>query len=100
MDYFNQVQTLEPNQQALFYNQFNQSQKNFAVAFLLCFFLGGFGIHKFYLDQASKGVLYLVFCWTFIPSLLALINLFTMSSEVKKMNNALANKIIANLKLA
>ena len=39
---------------------------------LLALFLGGLGIHKFYSGNFVKGVLYFVFSWTFIPSLLAL----------------------------
>jgi len=35
--------------------------------------LGGLGAHKFYLGQAGWGVLYLLFCWTFIPSFIAFI---------------------------
>lgn len=31
-------------------------------------FLGGIGIHRFYVGQTGKGLLYLVFCWTFIPA--------------------------------
>lgn len=41
------------------------------VAALLAFFLGGIGIHKFYLGQGGMGVLYLLFFWTFIPSIIA-----------------------------
>lgn len=40
---------------------------------LLAFFLGGIGIHKFYAGKTSSGILYLIFCWTFIPSFIALI---------------------------
>ena len=47
--------------------------KNRIVAALLAFFLGGFGAHKFYLGQIGWGVAYLLFCWTFIPSIVALI---------------------------
>jgi TM2 domain-containing membrane protein YozV len=39
------------------------------VAALLAIFLGGFGIHKFYLGKIGQGILYLLFCWTFIPAL-------------------------------
>lgn len=45
--------------------------KNRTVAILLALFLGGFGAHKFYLNQPGWGVLYLVFCWTFIPSIIS-----------------------------
>ena len=48
-------------------------RKERVVAALLAFFLGGFGGHKFYLGQIGMGVLYLVFCWTFIPAFVALI---------------------------
>lgn len=47
------------------------------VIYLICaFFLGGLGVHKFYSGKTVQGVLYLVFCWTFIPSFLALIDFF------------------------
>lgn len=41
------------------------------VAAILALFLGGFGIHKFYLGQPIQGLIYLVFCWTFIPAIIA-----------------------------
>ena len=43
------------------------------IAILLAFFLGGFGIHKFYQNKVGLGVLYLLFCWTFVPSIVAFI---------------------------
>ncbi|MFK6999721.1 TM2 domain-containing protein [Flavobacterium oreochromis] len=48
--------------------------KSKITAILLTLFLGGIGIHKFYLGQSFKGLLYLFFCWTFIPSILAFID--------------------------
>ena len=47
--------------------------KNKIVAAILALILGGLGIHKFYLGQNGKGVLYLIFCWTYIPAILAFI---------------------------
>jgi len=44
--------------------------KNKVVAALLAIFLGGIGVHKFYLGSNGWGVIYLLFCWTFIPTLL------------------------------
>ncbi len=40
---------------------------------LLTFFLGAFGAHKFYLGKWVQGIFYLLFCWTGIPGLIALI---------------------------
>ena len=47
--------------------------KNKVAAFALAWILGGFGGHKFYLDRIGQGILYLVFCWTFIPAIIAFI---------------------------
>ena len=46
---------------------------NKAIYCVLAFFLGGLGIHKFYAGKIGSGILYLIFCWTFIPGLIALI---------------------------
>lgn len=42
---------------------------------LLAFFLGGIGIHKFYGGKTGTGILFLLFCWTGIPAVIALIDL-------------------------
>lgn len=46
--------------------------KSKVVAGVLALFLGGFGIHRFYLGQ-WWGLFYLLFFWTFIPAIIALI---------------------------
>ena len=43
------------------------------IAAVLAFFLGGFGIHKFYLGKTAQGFLYLLFFWTIIPGIIAFI---------------------------
>lgn len=40
---------------------------------ILAFFLGGIGIHKFYAGKTGMGIMYLLFCWTFIPGFIAFI---------------------------
>lgn len=47
--------------------------RNRLAAALFAIFLGGLGIHKFYLGRIGWGVIYLCLCWSFIPSLLGLI---------------------------
>lgn len=46
--------------------------KNKAVFVILALFLGGIGIHRFYLGNIGLGILYALFCWTFIPGIVAL----------------------------
>ncbi len=58
--------------------------KDKSIAVILAFFLGGLGIHQFYLGNNSRGILYLLFCWTLIPSIIGFIDgiiLLTMSYE-------------------
>jgi TM2 domain-containing membrane protein YozV len=49
------------------------SGKNRIAAALFAPLLGGIGIHKFYLGFVGQGILYLLFCWTFIPAIIGLI---------------------------
>jgi transposase-like protein len=42
-----------------------------AALLAITFFLGGVGGHKFYLRKYLQGAIYLLFCWTAIPSLVA-----------------------------
>ncbi len=59
--------------------------KSQTVAALLTAFLGGFGIHRFYLGKPVSGIFYLLFCWTGIPSLIAIFEVFiiTFMSQAK-----------------
>ena len=62
----------------------NPTGKNKLTAALLAFFLGWIGVHKFYLGQTNQGVIYILFCWTMVPGLIAFIEcilLLLMSEE-------------------
>ena len=48
-------------------------EKNRMLAVILAIFLGGLGAHKFYLGQMMWGIVYLLFCWTFIPAIVGLV---------------------------
>lgn len=52
--------------------------KDKIVCILLAFFLGGFGIHNFYLGETKKGIVRLLTCWIGIGGLLALIDFIKM----------------------
>ncbi|MCR8634759.1 MULTISPECIES: TM2 domain-containing protein [Paenibacillus] len=47
--------------------------KSKVTAGVLAILVGGLGIHKFYLGKTLLGIVYLLFCWTCIPSIIGLI---------------------------
>lgn len=49
---------------------------NRSVAIALAWLLGGIGIHKFYLRKPGDGIAALLFCWTFIPAIVAFVEGF------------------------
>lgn len=57
--------------------------KSRAVAILLALLFGGIGAHKFYLGSPGLGLLYLVFCWTFIPMLISFVEaiIYVLTSD-------------------
>lgn len=60
------------------------NKKSRTVALLLTFFLGGFGIHKFYLGKPGQGALYFLFCWTFIPVIISFFEFWIMVFSSKE----------------
>lgn len=64
----------EPVQKIVFRSSVaQQGGKNKLTAALLAIFLGGLGIHKFYLGKGFQGIIYLLLCWTFIPVIIGFI---------------------------
>lgn len=52
---------------------------------ILALFLGTFGAHRFYLKQYWRGILCILFSWTFIPTIISIIDviIFAIMSEKK-----------------
>ncbi len=47
--------------------------KDKTTAGVLALLLGGIGIHKFYLGRPGLGIVYILFCWTLIPGIIAFV---------------------------
>src|SRR6478672_2182039 len=85
------------NAQAVFYQQYEQARRDEVVGILLALFLGTFGIHHFYLRRTGLGILYIVFFWTGIPTVLGFIECFFMPGRVREFNAIQAAGIAAAL---
>jgi hypothetical protein len=85
------------NAQAVFYQQYEHVRRDEVVGILLALFLGGFGIHHFYLRRTGLGILYACFCWTPFPWVLGFIECFFMPGRVREFNAIQAAGIAAAL---
>lgn len=87
------ISQIPQDKQMIFWMQYNNIKKSPTTAVLWALFLGGLGAHKFYMGQTGLGILYLIFVWTYIPSFIAFIELFTLSGQVAKYNEQKAREI-------
>jgi TM2 domain-containing membrane protein YozV len=75
-----------------------------AILVLLTFFFGGIGAHKFYLGKYWQGALYLIFFWTLIPSVAALVEffiyIFTSSERLNEKYSAHGSAVLILVPIA
>lgn len=78
-----QQYTYQQSPQQYSYQPAYSSGKSKTVAGVLAILLGGLGIHKFYLRRPVMGIIYILFCWTYIPSIIGAIEgiVYLSSSE-------------------
>jgi len=91
------MKDLTTDEKLLFQSQYNNQKKDVGLSVILALFLGGLGVHKFYFGQIGLGIVYLLFCWTFIPTIIALIEAIIMRGTVRKYNSQLARSVKNNL---
>jgi TM2 domain-containing membrane protein YozV len=88
------------NPQAIFYQHYEAVRRDEVVVILLALFLGAFGVHHFYLRRTGLGILYCVFCWTGITTILGFFECFFMPGRVREFNAIQAAGIAAALGIA
>jgi TM2 domain-containing membrane protein YozV len=88
---------MNDQQRAWFYAEYLEARKDEVTGVLLAIFLGGIGIHHFYLRRDGLGVLYLLFSWTGIPMVVAWIEAFFMPGRVRQFNTAQAMYISSQI---
>ncbi|UJF33459.1 TM2 domain-containing protein [Paenibacillus hexagrammi] len=92
-----QKQSLTTEQLQLLASEMSKKQKSSGVAWLLWFFTGGIGGHRFYLGKTGTGVAMLLTLgglgfWT-------LIDLFLLSGMIRDTNDRIENEVISELRL-
>lgn len=99
MNYPDSIYTARMNdqQRAWFYAEYDRARRDEIAGVLFAFFLGGFGIHHFYLKQNGLGLVYLLLSWTGIPSILGVIECFFMPGRVRAYNAVEASMISTHI---
>ncbi|MCY4275082.1 MAG: TM2 domain-containing protein [Gammaproteobacteria bacterium] len=91
------TKSLSQEELARYTIEYNEQKKNATTGVLLALFLGGFGAHHFYMGNTGVGIVYLLFFWTFIPAVIALVECFLMSSRMKTYNDQISEKIVIQI---
>lgn len=87
--------------------QFEANKKSVGVAYLLWFFFGGFGAHRFYLGRSGSGAVILLltlgslllafvgigFVTAIIPAIWVFIDVFLIPGMARSYNSDLANRL-------
>ncbi len=98
IDEYLAMRDLNDEQKLIFTSEFREVKKDPNMAILITLFLGGLGGHKFYIGKIGQGVVYLLFFWTFIPSLIALFDLLFISDKVRSLNAIKAVELATRIK--
>jgi TM2 domain-containing membrane protein YozV len=92
------MQEMTEQQRMVFLAQYHAVRKDVVAGVLLAALLGHFGAHRFYMGETGLGVVYLLFCWTGIPTILGLIEAFLMPERVRRYNVQQAMMLAAQAK--
>ena len=90
------VNKLPPEKQKMFWVKYESQKKDPMTAALLCFFLGGFGVHRFYLGQTQLGIAYFIACFVLatLPIYTSFIEAFFAPGYTRKLNEQRAMELL------
>ncbi len=94
------MQGLSEQQRMIFMGQMSSQRKDPNTALLLSLLLGGVGAHRFYMGEVGLGAIYLIFAFTFVPALVALLECFVIRDRVTNYNNLKALDIAQQVRYA
>jgi TM2 domain-containing membrane protein YozV len=92
------MQDMTEQQRMVFLAQYHAVRKEVVVGVLLSALLGHFGAHRFYMGEIGLGFVYLLFCWTGIPTILGFVEAFLMPERVRQYNVQAAMTLAAQVK--
>lgn len=92
---------LDARELMLLESEVKSQGKNMAIAYVLWYFLGLLGGHRFYMGRNGSAIAQLVLTITLIGSIITfiwwIVDAFTLHNWVKKHNRQIENRVIDNL---
>ena len=86
---------LSEQKQLLVSGQYISLRKKKSTIYIWLFFLGGLGAHHYYMGNIISGIIYTLFCWTFIPLCLSILEFLFAWGYVDNHNEKLINELLA-----
>jgi TM2 domain-containing membrane protein YozV len=90
---------MTPQQQLYFRQEYDRQVRNPSTALILTVLFGGLGAHRFYLREWGWGIAYVLFFWTYIPSIISIIECPLIRSRTTKYNERCAQQILTKMNL-
>lgn len=91
---------LTPQQQSYFQQEYDKHSRSPNTALILTVLFGGLGAHRFYLREWGWGMAYVLFFWTYIPSITSIIECAQIRSRTIKYNERCAQRILTEMNVS
>ena len=84
---------LEGDERTNFQLKFENRKRSVGIYALLAVFLGGFGVHRFYIGKIGSGILYLLLCWTGLPVIIGFFDALFSGRTINSYNRKISQEI-------